>query len=131
MITLELLVELSLFFSSFPLVRPMVTKVVTGYLPSVILLLFFYTVPPVMMQLSTVEGSISRSDRKKSACHKILYFTIWNVFFVNVLSGSLLTQLNAMTRPNDLATQLAEAVPKQVSSYLPFFFLLCCYLLVK
>lgn len=99
----------------------MVTKVVTGYLPSVILLLFFYTVPPVMMLLSTVEGSISRSERKKSACHKILYFTIWNVFFVNVLSGSLLTQLNAMTRPNDLATQLAEAVPKQVSSYLPFF----------
>lgn len=100
----------------------MVTKVVTGYLPSVILLLFFYTVPPVMMLLSTMEGSISRSDRKKSACHKVLYFTIWNVFFVNVLSGSLLSQLNAITRPKDLASQLAEAVPKQVTYFTLLFF---------
>jgi calcium permeable stress-gated cation channel len=108
----------------------MVTKVVTGYLPSVILLLFFYTVPPVMMLLSTMEGSISRSDRKKSACHKILYFTIWNVFFVNVLSGSLLAQLNAITTPKDLASQLAEAVPKQVSYYLPLCFPFSDYVLV-
>ncbi|KAF3320470.1 CSC1-like protein RXW8 isoform X1 [Carex littledalei] len=119
------LTQLTQMKKMFPFFRdilkmPMVTKVVTGYLPSVILLLFFYTVPPVMMLLSTVEGSISRSDRKKSACHKILYFTIWNVFFVNVLSGSLLTQLNAMTRPNDLATQLAEAVPKQATFFITY-----------
>lgn len=104
-----------------PMYRPLVIKVVSGYLPSVILLLFFYTVPPMMMLFSTVEGPISHSGRKKSACCKVLYFTIWNVFFVNVLSGSVINQLNAISRPKDIPSQLAEAVPKQVLRFLPWW----------
>lgn len=94
--------------------RPFVSQVATGYLPSVVLLLFLYTVPPMMMVFSTVEGSISRSSRKKSACVKVLYFTIWNVFFVNVLSGSVISQLNLISSPKGIPTQLAKAVPRQV-----------------
>lgn len=89
-------------------------RVVTGYLPSVVLLLSLYTVPPLMMRFSAIEGSISRSGRKTSACTKILIFNIWNVFFVNVLSGSVLNQLNVLTRPKDMPSMLAELVPKQV-----------------
>lgn len=94
--------------------RTFVSQVVTGYLPSVVLLLFLYTVPPLMMIFSTVEGSISRSARKKSTCIKVLYFTIWNVFFVNLLSGSVIIQLNVISSPKGIPTQLAKAVPRQV-----------------
>lgn len=69
-----------------------------------------------MMLFSTVEGPISRSGRKKSACAKVLYFTIWNVFFVNVFSGSVINQLNAISSPKDIPAQLAKAVPRQVLS---------------
>lgn len=100
------------------LFRPFFVKLVTGYLPSVVLLLSLYTVPPLMMFFSSIEGSISRSGRKKSACCKILFFTIWNVFFVNVLSGSVLNQLNVFTRPRDMPSMLAELVPKQVMIFL-------------
>ncbi|XP_020087237.1 CSC1-like protein RXW8 [Ananas comosus] len=100
--------------------KPLVIKVVSGYLPSVILLLFFYTVPPMMMLFSAVEGPISHSGRKKSACCKVLYFTIWNVFFVNVLSGSVINQLNAISRPKDIPSQLAEAVPKQATFFITY-----------
>ncbi|KAJ3672812.1 hypothetical protein LUZ60_006186 [Juncus effusus] len=93
--------------------KPYVMKVVTGYLPSVILLTAFYVVPPIMMLFSAMEGSVSRSGRKKSACFKVTYFTIWNIFFVNVLSGTAISQLNEITRPKDMASHLAEAVPKQ------------------
>ncbi|XP_042416927.1 CSC1-like protein RXW8 isoform X2 [Zingiber officinale] len=89
-------------------------QIVTGYLPSVILQLFLYTVPPLMLLFSSVEGPISRSARKKSACTKVLYFTIWNVFFVNVLSGSVINQLNVISSPKDIPTQLAKAVPRQI-----------------
>jgi hypothetical protein len=68
-----------------------------------------------MMRFSSIEGSISRSGRKTSACTKILFFSIWNVFFVNVLSGSVLNQLNVLTRPKDMPSMLAELVPKQVT----------------
>lgn len=90
-------------------------QLVTGYLPSVILLLFLYTVPPTMMLFAVIEGSISRSGRKRSACHKVLYFMIWNVFFVNILSGSVITQLDALSSPKEIPTQLARAVPAQVN----------------
>ncbi|KAL6894492.1 hypothetical protein ACP4OV_008590 [Aristida adscensionis] len=93
------------------------TQIITGYLPSVILQLFLYTVPPTMMLFSTLEGPISHSQRKKSACCKVLYFTIWNVFFVNVLSGSAISQVNALSSPKDIPVQLAKAVPEQATFF--------------
>jgi len=70
-----------------------------------------------MMFFSTLEGPISHSERKKSACCKVLYFTIWNVFFVNVLSGSAISQLNALSSPKDIPMQLAKAVPVQATFF--------------
>ncbi|XP_062212040.1 CSC1-like protein RXW8 isoform X2 [Phragmites australis] len=93
------------------------TQLITGYLPSVILQIFLYTVPPTMMLFSTLEGPISHSERKRSACCKVLYFTIWNVFFVNVLSGSAISQLNALSSPKDIPMQLARAVPVQATFF--------------
>ncbi|KAK5824038.1 CSC1-like protein RXW8 [Gossypium arboreum] len=92
-------------------------RVVTGYLPSVILMLFLYAVPPTMMLFSAMEGNISRSQRKRSACIKVLYFTIWNVFFVNVLSGSIIRQLTVFSSFKDAPTQLARAVPTQATFF--------------
>lgn len=67
-----------------------------------------------MMLFSAVEGSISRSGRKKSACCKVLYFTIWNVFFVNVFTGSIIRQLRVFSSVKDIPAQLANAIPVQV-----------------
>lgn len=95
-------------------------EIVTGYLPSVILQLFLYVVPPVMLLFSSVEGSISHSGRKKSACWKVLYFTIWNVFFVNVFSGSVISQLNVISSPKEIPAQLAKAVPSQATFFITY-----------
>ncbi|XP_022768596.1 CSC1-like protein RXW8 isoform X6 [Durio zibethinus] len=92
-------------------------QLVTGYLPSVILMLFLYAAPPTMMLFSKVEGNVSRSGRKKSACIKVLYFTIWNVFFVNILSGSIIRQLSVFSSVRDIPTQLAKAVPTQATFF--------------
>ncbi|KAI5393412.1 CSC1-like protein RXW8 isoform X1 [Lathyrus oleraceus] len=94
-----------------------VRQLVTGYLPSVILVLFLCAVPPVMILFSTIEGPISRSRRKKSACWKVLYFTIWNVFFVNVFTGSVISQLSVFSSIKDLPGQLAKAVPAQATFF--------------
>ena len=98
-------------------------QIVTGYLPSVILQIVLYTVPPMMMLFSTLEGPISHSERKKSACCKVLFFTIWNVFFFNVLSGSAISQLNALSSPKDIPVQLARAIPLQVNRMFIFCWL--------
>ncbi|KAB2096745.1 hypothetical protein ES319_A01G127400v1 [Gossypium barbadense] len=95
-------------------------QLVTGYLPSVILMLFMYAVPPTMMLFSTIEGNVSHSERKKSAGIKVLYFTIWNVFFVNVLSGSIIRQLSVFSSFRDIPTQLAKAVPTQATFFMTY-----------
>lgn len=93
------------------------TQLVTGYLPSVILQIFLYTVAPIMMLFSTLEGPTSHSERKRSACCKVLYFTVWNIFFVNVLSGTVISQLNVLSSPKDIPVKLARAVPGQVNHF--------------
>ncbi|KAF5746753.1 CSC1-like protein RXW8 isoform X1 [Tripterygium wilfordii] len=116
---LEQLAQALPFLRGF-LSKKFINQLVTGYLPSVILMLFLYTVPPTMMLFSTVEGSVSHSGRKKSACLKVLYFNIWNVFFVNVLSGSILKQLNAFSSVRDIPAILARAVPTQASFFMTY-----------
>ena len=103
------------------------TQLVTGYLPSLILHLAMSTVPPIMMQFSTLEGYISRSGRQKTACYKIFYFTIWNVFFVNAFVGFLIVYyMGAFSSVKDIAAELANAIPRQVlflDSYISLLFI--------
>lgn len=96
------------------------TQVVEGYLPSVVLVLFLYTVPPLMMLFSSVEGSISRSGRKRSASCKVLYFTIWNVFFVNIFSGTVLKQLDKLSYLKNIPIILGRAVPSQAILFMTY-----------
>ncbi|KAL5225936.1 hypothetical protein ABZP36_012575 [Zizania latifolia] len=96
------------------------SQLVTGYLPSVILQIFLYTVAPIMILFSTLEGPTSHSERKRSACCKVLYFTVWNVFFVNVLSGTVISQLNVLSSPKDIPVQLAKAIPGQATFFITY-----------
>ena len=71
--------------------------------------------------LSSIQGYIARSHIEKSACYKILFFTIWNVFFVNVLSGSVLYQANVFLELKNIPSVLAVAVPGQVYTLVLFY----------
>ncbi|TYJ00460.1 hypothetical protein E1A91_A13G087400v1 [Gossypium mustelinum] len=90
-----------------------VSQVITGYLPSLILQLFLKIVPPIMEFLSSIQGYICHSDIEKSACNKVLWFTIWNIFFATVFSGSVLYQVSIFLDPKHIPAKLASAVPAQ------------------
>lgn len=119
------LTQLEKLSQTFPFLRgflkqDLINHVLTGYLPSVILMLFLYTVPPTMMLFSSVEGPVSHSRRKRSACLKILYFTIWNVFFVNHVSGGFLFAFNMLSSVGDIPVELAKAIPNQASFFVTY-----------
>uniref|UniRef100_A0A2C9WH87 CSC1/OSCA1-like cytosolic domain-containing protein n=2 Tax=Manihot esculenta TaxID=3983 RepID=A0A2C9WH87_MANES len=88
-------------------------QVITGYLPNLILQLFLKIVPPIMEFLSSIQGYISHSDIEKSACKKVLWFTIWNIFFATVFSGSVLSKVSIFLEPKNIPAKLAVAVPAQ------------------
>ena len=98
----------------YPVCRTFISQVITGYLPSLILLLFLKIVPPIMEFLSSIQGYICHSDIEKSACNKVLWFTIWNIFFATVFSGSVLYQVSIFLDPKTIPARLAVAVPAQV-----------------
>ncbi|XP_006342673.1 CSC1-like protein RXW8 [Solanum tuberosum] len=117
------LVHLDKLQKTFPFLRGFlkgrgVPQLVTGYLPSVVLILFSYIVPPLMMLFSKMEGSISRSGRKRSACIKVLYFFIWNVFFGNIVSGSVLDRFNKIFK--DVNNLLSTAVPSTATFFMTY-----------
>ncbi|XP_021812464.1 CSC1-like protein HYP1 isoform X3 [Prunus avium] len=97
-----------------------VSEVITGYLPSLILQLFLSFVPPIMIMLSSMEGCISFSQIEKSACTKMLWFTIWNIFLANTLSGSVLYRFNIFLEPKKIPGILADAVPAQASFFIAY-----------
>jgi len=94
-----------------------VSQLVTGYLPSVILHFLSSYVPSIMKQFSTMQGFGSVSGIERSACNKMLRFTIWTVFFANILTGSALGQLEIFLDPKEIPSKLAVVVPAQA----PFF----------
>ncbi|KAM5581331.1 hypothetical protein ABKV19_010516 [Rosa sericea] len=97
-----------------------VSEVITGYLPSLILQLFLSLVPPIMILLSSMEGYISFSQIQKGACMKMLWFTIWNIFFANVLSGTALSQVESLLEPKKIPGLLADGVPAQASFFIAY-----------
>ncbi|CAI9096534.1 OLC1v1032711C7 [Oldenlandia corymbosa var. corymbosa] len=100
--------------------EPFVHQVITGYLPSLILLFFLWLIPHIMKFLSSAQGYISHSEIIRSACNKFLWFTIWNVYFGNVLSGSVFNQIYTFLEPANVPSRLAVAVPAQfINVYSP------------
>ncbi|XP_015066622.1 CSC1-like protein HYP1 isoform X1 [Solanum pennellii] len=97
-----------------------VSQVITGYLPSLVLQLFLYVVPSIMIMFSSIQGYIAMSQIEKSACIKVLWFTIWNIFFANVLSGSALYRVEIFLEPKNIPAILAVAVPGQATFFIAY-----------
>ncbi|KAF9674403.1 hypothetical protein SADUNF_Sadunf10G0123700 [Salix dunnii] len=100
--------------------RTFVSQIVTGYLPSLILQLFLKAVAPIMVLLSSIQGYISHSMIEKSACSKVLWFTVWNIFFATVFSGSILNQFSIILDPKNIPSKLAVSVPAQASFFIAY-----------
>ncbi|XP_078430264.1 hyperosmolality-gated Ca2+ permeable channel 2.3 [Wolffia australiana] len=97
-----------------------VSQVITGYLPSLILYAFLSMVPPVMKVFSNMQGYISHSESEKSACSKMMLFTVWNAFFAVVLSGSVASQAEVFLDPRHIPERLAVAVPAQATFFITY-----------
>ncbi|KAL8045327.1 hypothetical protein ABFX02_08G106200 [Erythranthe guttata] len=104
--------------------RKVMEQLISGYLPSVVFIIFLYIVPPLMMLFSTLEGAISRSQRKRSTCVKVVYFVIWNVFFANILTEAAIDHYQvSITKLGDakhIPNLLAKAVPATATFFMTY-----------
>ncbi|KVH99648.1 protein of unknown function DUF221, partial [Cynara cardunculus var. scolymus] len=82
-----------------------------------VLTVFLIIVPPTMMLFSTLEGAVSRSTRKRSACVKVLIFMFWNVYFSNILSGSWIERMGKLTPVGLLGNWLFKCVLRKEEEF--------------
>ncbi|EES02054.1 CSC1-like protein At3g54510 isoform X1 [Sorghum bicolor] len=100
---------------------PGLNSVVTGYLPSMILNGFIYLVPFAMLGMASFEGCIANSQKEIKACNMIFYFLLGNVFFLSILSGSLLDQIGeSFEHPKNIPNRLASAVSAQSDFFMTY-----------
>lgn len=86
-----------------------------GYIPSVILNGFVYVVPFIMFSIAKLGGSVSKSKVEIKACNMVFYFLVGNVFFLSLISGSLLEEIGeSVIHPKYIPNHLARAVSAQV-----------------
>ncbi|CAH8268604.1 unnamed protein product [Arabidopsis lyrata] len=100
---------------------PGLSSVVTGYLPSAILKGFMYIIPFAMLGLAYLGGSIFKSNEEIKACNMVFYFLMGNVFFLSLISGSLLDEIGEyLTHPRDIPSHLAAAVSAQAEFFMTY-----------
>ncbi|URD84839.1 hypothetical protein MUK42_18597 [Musa troglodytarum] len=100
---------------------PGLSSFLTGCLPSVILNCFIYVIPYAMVYMASLEGYISHSGKQMRACSMVFYFLVGNVFFLSLLSGSLLQQIGeSFTHPKDFPSHLASAVSAQSDFFITY-----------
>ncbi|KAF8398280.1 hypothetical protein HHK36_017207 [Tetracentron sinense] len=100
---------------------PGLSSIVTGYLPSVILNGFIYIVPYAILSMAKIAGCVSRSKMEIKACGMVFYFLVGNVFFLSLLSGSLLDEIGeSFTHPRDFPSHLASAVSAQADFFMTY-----------
>ncbi|XP_051146798.1 CSC1-like protein At3g54510 isoform X2 [Andrographis paniculata] len=100
---------------------PGLRSVVTGYLPSAILNGFIYIVPFAMIQMAKLAGYPSRSRKDIKACNMVYYFLVGNVFFLSLLSGSLLDQIGeSFSHPKKFPAHLASAASAQADFFMTY-----------
>lgn len=81
-----------------------------------------------MNGMAGVAGYVSRSQQEQKASSMVFYFLMANVFFMSVLSGSLLDQIGkSFSNPGDVPSRLAGAVSARVSSWI--FLSFSCFFL--
>ncbi|KAI4382963.1 hypothetical protein MLD38_008851 [Melastoma candidum] len=100
---------------------PGLSSIVTGYLPSVILNSFIYGVPFAMLGMAKLAGYVSNSKEELRACNMVFYFLVGNVFFLSLLSGSLLEGIGeSVAHPKSIPGHLARAVSAQGDFFITY-----------
>mmetsp|Transcript_20895 Transcript_20895/g.31647 ORF Transcript_20895/g.31647 Transcript_20895/m.31647 type:complete len:914 (+) Transcript_20895:35-2776(+) len=116
----EKLTELMPFLEDWLVAAPWLSMFLNQIKPLLLVMLVSY-LPKILTQFSEREGHIAESSLQTSVFFKLSVFLIIQMFFVQMLSGSILSELeNFIKQPMQIITLLAEALPKQAQSFMQY-----------
>jgi len=116
--TLENLEKLLPFVRSVQKI-PVLSDVISAYLPQLALLLFLALLPKIMLLLSQQEGFASQSQVVRSASAKYFYFIIFNVFLGVTIFGAVFSNIASVKVLINQSQLSASRVVQLFGSKLP------------
>ena len=75
-----------------------VLGIIEGFLPTLIIIIFFILVPIILVALAKAEGAVSLSAAHWSAGNRLFLFQIFNVFIGNLIAGAIFNQIDQVIR---------------------------------
>ncbi|KAG0577950.1 hypothetical protein KC19_5G194100 [Ceratodon purpureus] len=125
----QVLANLEELIKYMPFLKPLskwsfVESFISGFLPAAVLKIFLLIIPYVLWFLTKFEGHVSYSKIEKYTAIKYFGFLVVNVFFGNVLIGSLFDQLKQyLASPGSIPTAFGVSIPKKATFFMTFIML--------
>lgn len=122
----QVLANLEQLIKYMPFLEPLsrwkyVESFISGFLPGAILKIFLLIIPYVLRELTKFEGHVSKSKIEKYTGVKYFVFLVVNVFFGNVLIGSLFDQLRQyIAAPTSIPRAFGVSIPKKATFFMTF-----------
>ena len=108
------------FLEDWIAVMPWIEMVLLQLKP-LLLVLIVGLLPSILAAFSKREGHISESTLSVSVFSKLSVFLLVQIFFVQMLSGAIISQMQAMIEnPLSIITLLAESLPMQAQSFMQY-----------
>ncbi|KAI6706781.1 hypothetical protein NL676_009743 [Syzygium grande] len=101
-----------------PFLRPVIElnfikSFLQGFLPGLVLKIFLYILPTVLLIMSKIEGYIALSTLERRAASKYYYFMLVNVFLGSIITGTAFQQLHSFLH------QSATEIPRTIGVSIP------------
>ena len=100
---------------------PAVNAILQAFLPQLVLVIFLFLLPRLLLKLSTLEGIPAQSHIDRAAAGKFFYFNVFNVFLGVTIAGSLFTSLKQiLSDPTSIVSLLSKSLPGQATFFISF-----------
>ncbi|XP_075522697.1 hyperosmolality-gated Ca2+ permeable channel 1.8-like isoform X4 [Primulina tabacum] len=101
-----------------PFLRPVVEwsflkSFMQGFVPGLVLKIFLYYLPAILMVMSKIEGHVALSVLQRRTAAKYYYFMLVNVFLGSIVAGTAFQQLHAFLH------QSATQIPRNIGVSIP------------
>eukprot|EP01135_Chromosphaera_perkinsii_P001073 Nk52_evm23s158 gene=Nk52_evmTU23s158 len=98
---------------------------IEGFLPPVVLIVFFILLPPICIALCKVQGLPTVGKLWRGAFMKMFYFSVFNIFLTTLLSGSIFSEINGFfSNPTDIPDKLGKGMPGVATFFVNFVLLM-------
>lgn len=94
---------------------------IEGFLPALVLIIFFILLPIILLALSKAQGIEANSWLQRSVMTKFFLFVVFNYFLGTIISGSIFQEISGIINsPTSIPSILGRTIPTAATSFVNY-----------